>query len=84
MGPGARFYTFLPPESFPHLGPQFTVSGMGVNGMTSEGPFCTNQQHGLMWDLEMGLVSFVITHRVMPYGGVGICSKLPLGKAFIP
>lgn len=81
-GPGST--TSLPPGSSPDLGPQFIVLGRWVNEMTSEGPFGTNQQHGLMQDLEIGLISFVITHRVMPCVGVGICSKLPPGKTFMP
>lgn len=49
--------------------------------MTSEGPLCTSQQHGLMDDSGIGLVSSVMTCRVPSYGGVGIYSTLPQEKS---
>lgn len=45
--------------------------------MNSEGPFCTDQQNGLMYYLGTRLVSSVIIGRALPYGDVGFCSQLP-------
>ena len=46
-------------------------------------PFLCRPATWFMYDLGIGVVSSVIIGRVVPCGGVGICSKLPPGKAFM-
>lgn len=55
-----------------------------VKGMTSEGPFCTDQQYGLMYELEIGLGSSGTTCGVLPCGSMGTCSEPLPGKTFMP